>query len=77
MRLALSCCTEQHGVWISDSAWVTSSNCHGVAQVASVRLPTAAAQVRAQLRSCSICGERRGTETVLPVLLFLMASIPI
>jgi hypothetical protein len=34
---------------------------HAIAWVVSHRLPTAAAQVRAQIRSCGICGERSGT----------------
>jgi hypothetical protein len=33
----------------------------GIAQAVSRRLPTAAARVRAQVRSCGICGEQNGT----------------
>jgi hypothetical protein len=32
-----------------------------IAQAVSRRLPTAAARVRAQIRSCGICGGRSGT----------------
>jgi hypothetical protein len=42
-----------------------------IAQEVSRRLPTAASQVRAQVRSCGICGEQSGTgEGFLPVLRF-------
>jgi hypothetical protein len=35
-----------------------------IAQVVSRRLPTAAARVRAQVRSCGICGAQSGTGQV-------------
>jgi hypothetical protein len=42
-----------------------------IAQAVSCRLPTAAARVRTQVRSCWICGEQSGTgEDFLRVLLF-------
>jgi hypothetical protein len=34
---------------------------HAIAQAVSRRFPTAAAQVRAQVRSCGICGGQSGT----------------
>jgi hypothetical protein len=33
-----------------------------IAQAVSSRLPTSAARLRAQVKSCGICGERSGTE---------------
>jgi hypothetical protein len=43
----------------------------------SRRLPTAAARVRSQVRSCGICGGQNGTDVdFLQVLLFLL-SVPI
>jgi hypothetical protein len=36
----------------------------GIAQAATGRLPTAAARVRAQVRSCGICGRQSGTGQV-------------
>jgi hypothetical protein len=42
-----------------------------ITQAVSRRLPTAAARVRAQIRSCGICGEQSDTEAgFLPVLRF-------
>jgi hypothetical protein len=42
---------------------LTYAEGRAIAQPVSCRLPTAAARVRAQVRSCGICGERSGTVT--------------
>jgi hypothetical protein len=46
-------------------AGTTSTLGRAIAQVVSRRLPTAAARVRAQIRSCGICGGQRGTGAAL------------
>jgi hypothetical protein len=45
-------------------SWKESLTKHSraIAQAVSRRLPTAAARVRAQVRSCGICGGQSGTE---------------
>jgi hypothetical protein len=52
------------------SIWAVSEG-RAIAQAVSRRLPTAAARVRAQARSCGICGGQSGTRaSFLRVLLF-------
>jgi hypothetical protein len=52
-------------------AVIRSTVGHAIAQAVSRRLPTAAAPVRAQVRSCGICGGQNGTGVgFLRVLLF-------
>jgi hypothetical protein len=47
-----------------------------IAQAVSRRFPTAAAQVRAQVRSCGICGGQSGTGAdLLQVLTFLLSIL--
>jgi hypothetical protein len=35
--------------------------CGAIAQAVSLRLPTAAARVRSQVKSCGVCGVQSGT----------------
>jgi hypothetical protein len=50
---------------------------HAIAQVVSLWLPTAAARVRARVRSCRICGGQIGTKAgFLRVRLFMPIFIP-
>jgi hypothetical protein len=62
--------------------FVHYSRCRAIAQAASRRLPTAAARVRSQVRSCGICGGRRDTGAgflrVLwfPLLILIPPTVP-
>jgi hypothetical protein len=47
---------------VGEMRGVRSFTGRAIAQVVSRRLPTAAARIRAQVRSCGICGGRSGTE---------------
>jgi hypothetical protein len=59
----------------------TVTKCRARAQVFSHRFPTTTAQVRAQVKSCGVCGGQSGTEAgflrvlrfVLPILIQLSA----
>jgi hypothetical protein len=48
---------------IAVNCWIKVTNGRVIAQAVSRRLPTAAARIRAQVRSCRICGGQNGTGT--------------